>query len=264
MKSRSVLFLITLFFTAVGTLAQPDCREKFSPYNICNTDYAKADFIFFGEVITSGKIDHDFSINNKKSFAKTTVEVKKTFKGKPSNRIELYLDYDIICQGNPPVGSRQIYNVNKTVINGQTIYYSNYISRPLTDYSPQALKEVFSNIQSVLRNEKENILEGTIFERLAKSRQISLKNEEADRYFLNLGSFKTVADILIEAVSEQDKKVYRTKSKADGTYKIENIPPGKYKFRAYLTTGEVGETLNIAINSLPCMRRQDVILQKGE
>jgi hypothetical protein len=261
MKSKIILFLIILFFTSVGTQAQPGCGGKFSPYNICNTDYAKADFIFFGEVITLGKIDHDFSINGKKAFAKTVVEVKKTFKGKPNNRIELFLDYDIICEGNPPVGSTQIYNVNKTIINGQTIYYSNYVSRPLTDYSPQALKEVFSSIQSVLNNKKANSLDGIIFERLATLSEVRLKNEEADRYFLPLGSFKPAADIIIEAISEQDKKVYRTKSKADGTYEIENIPPGKYKLLVYLNGGKVGERLDIKIDSLPCKRTQDIILE---
>lgn len=265
MKTQIFLFLAILFLTAMDLQAQPGCRGKFSPYNICQSDYAQADYIFYGKITSSGKIDHNISINRRTAFYKTAVKIEKSFKGEPPpGEIEIYLDYGLICDGAPAPDSEYIFNVKKTNLDGRQAYYSEYISRPVTNYSPEALKEVFSGIQSVLDNKKENILEGIIFERLATSRQISLKNEEADRYFLNLGSFEPVADILIEAVSEQDKKVYRTKSKADGTYKIENIPPGKYKFRVYLATGEVGETLDIAINSLPCMRRQNVILQKSE
>lgn len=259
MKPKIVLFLIILFFTAIGIQAQPDCREKFSPYNICNTDYAKADFIFFGEVITLGKIDHDFSINNKKSFAKTTVEVKKTFKGKPNNRIELYLDYDIICQGNPPVGSRQIYNVNKIIINGQIIYYSNYISRPLTDYSPEALKEVFSGMQSVLKNKKENILEGIVQETLDKYRQVELKPEELDKYIFSPTNWKPLSGVLVEATDEQSGKTYSTKSITDGTYRIDNIPPGKYKIQAYLSDGRKVQKGVVTDGSF-CQRYQSLIL----
>ena len=254
MKFKIVLFLSVLFFAAVGTQAQPDCREKVSPYNICNTDYAKADFIFYGEVLAL----------DKEAIGKASVQVKKIFKGKVDGKIELYLDIDIMCQGIPPVGSSQIYNVNRTVVNGKTRYYSKYTSRPLTDYSPQALEEVFSDVQAVLNNKKKSSLDGIVFGRLTTSRNVVLKNEEADRYYLNLGSFKPAPNILIEAVSEQDKKVYRTKSKVDGTYEIENIPPGKYKLRAYLTTGTINETLEIAINGSPCTRRQYIILQKSE
>ena len=254
MKFKIVLFLSALFFAAIGTQAQPDCREKFSPYNICNTDYAKADFIFYGEVLAL----------DKEAIGKASVQVKKIFKGKVDGKIELYLDIDIMCQGIPPVGSSQIYNVNRTVVNGKTRYYSKYTSRPLTDYSPQALEEVFSDVQAVLNNKKKSSLDGIVFGRLTTSRNVVLKNEEADRYYLNLGSFKPAPNILIEAVSEQDKKVYRTKSKVDGTYEIENIPPGKYKLRAYLTTGTINETLEIAINGSPCTRRQYIILQKSE
>lgn len=259
MKPKIVLFLITIFFTAVETQAQPDCREKFSPYNICNTDYAKADFIFFGEVITLGKIDHDFSINNKKSFAKTMVEVKKAFKGKPGNRIELYLDYDIICEGNPPVGSTQIYNVNRTVINGQTVYYSNYISRPLTNYSPLALKEVFSSVQSVLNNKKENILEGVIQETLDKLVQVELKNEEFDKYVFSPRNWKPLSDVLIEVANEQTGKTYTTKSKADGTYRINNIPPGRYKIRVNMSNKREFER-EIFTDGSFCKRYQILIL----
>lgn len=264
MKSKIVLFLIVLFLTTMDSQAQPGCRGKFSPYSMCQSDYAQADYIFYGEVTSSGKIDHNISINHRSAFYKTTVKVEKTFKGDPPNLMEIYLDYEIICDDTPALNSKHIFNVKKTNLDSKQIYYSEYISRPVTDYSPETLKEVFSEIQSVLRSKKENILEGIIFERLATSRQISLKNEEADRYVLNLGSFKPVAGVLIEAISEQDKKVYRTKSKADGAYKITNIPPGKYKFRTYFTNGEVGETLDIAISSLPCMRKQDVILQKSK
>ena len=259
MKLKILLFSAILFLTVIGIQAQPDCREKFSPYNICHTDYAKADIIFFGEVITSGKIDHSFSINNKKSFAKTTIEVKKSFKGKFSGRIELYLDYDIICQGNPPVGSRQIYNVNKTIINGQTVYYSNYISRPLKDYSPKALEEVFSGVQSILRNKKENILEGVVQETLDKYRKVELKPEELDKYIFSPTNWNPLSNVLVEVTNEQSGKTYSTKSKANGIYKVEKIPPGKYKIQVLLSDGRKVER-EVTTDGSFCQRSQFLII----
>jgi hypothetical protein len=104
MKFKIVLLSIIFLLSIISIQAQPDCREKFSPYNICSSDYTKADFVFFGEVLPS----------DKNRPGKALVQVKKTFKGNPPNEIEIFLDIDIVCQGVPPVGSRQIYNVSKT------------------------------------------------------------------------------------------------------------------------------------------------------
>jgi hypothetical protein len=249
MKPKIVLFLITLFFTAVGTQAQPDCREKFSPYNICNSDYAKADLIFFGEVVAL----------DKKEIGKTLVQVKKIFKGKTSDKIELYLDIDIMCQGIPPVGSTQIYNVSETVVNGKTRYYSKYMSRPLTDYSAESLERVFNRLKDVLNNKKENILEGVIQETLDKLVQVELKNEELDKYDFTPRSWKPLSDVLIEVTNEQTGKTYTTKSKADGTYRINNIPPGKYKIRVNMSNKREFER-EIFTDGSFCKRYQILIL----
>ena len=76
MKFEIALFLVILILTAIGIQAQPGCREKFSPYSICNTDYATADFIFVGEVVTLGKIDPDFFMTIRDLLQKLLLKLK--------------------------------------------------------------------------------------------------------------------------------------------------------------------------------------------
>lgn len=262
MKFRIVLFLAILFLTVSGTQAQPECWENFSPYNVCILPQIRTNYIIYGEIVSSEKVREGTFINRGGISRKVVVKVKKTFNDDLPAQIEIYLSGKTICN-ELELESRYIFIVSKENLDNRLIYFSERISRPVTDYSPQALNEVFSHIESVIKNRKENILEGVVLESLAKSRKVSLKSEEADRYVYDLGSYKQLPDVTIEAISEQNKRVYRTKSKSDGTYKIENIPPGKYKLRAYLPDGEIGDTSDIAINGSPCTRRQYIIVQKA-
>ncbi len=75
-------------------------------------------------------------------------------------------------------------------------------------------------------------------------------------------SFKPVADILIEVVSEQNGKVYRAISKPDGTYKIKNIPPGNYKLTIiYRSNGQIIETQNLKTDDSICMRKRYFLVE---
>jgi hypothetical protein len=86
----------------------------------------------------------------------------------------------------------------------------------------------------LVRNEKKDYVDGVIFENLLKTRDVTIKAEDADRISRDFRNFKPAIDALIELISESDGKVYRTKSKADGTFRIDGVPNGRYKFNLYL------------------------------
>lgn len=262
MKLKTVLYLAILFLMVLESQAQPGCRGKFSPYNICISDYEKSDYIFYGEIISSGKRYHDLSINRKSAYYGTTVTVKRTFKGNPPKQFEIFLDYDITCDHLPEVGSRYIFDVKQTTENGRKIYYSDSMSRPVTDYSQEALKEVFSQIYSLLKNKKENIIEGAVVESPSKLEEVNLKNEMVDRYNFGYGLYAPLPGIIVKATNLQTQKEYITKSRSDGSFRFENMPPGGYSLQALLDDGRQGR-MGLTTDGTLCKRRQYIVIQPG-
>lgn len=232
MKSKIVLFSMILFLTATGTFAQPGCSEPFNPFYICWSNFERYDHFFYGEVISIESL-YNVSVNSTYTPRKAEIKVKESFKGKLPEKITLYLSGDLICS-MPSKGNRYLFYAVNSELDGQKVYFSERVSRSMTDYSPEAVKEVFANIRSIFSNKKKGYIEGTIFENLLETREVTIKTEDADRLSRDFRRSKPATDVLIELISESDGKVYQTKSIGNGSFRIDSVPNGFYKFNLYL------------------------------
>ncbi|MFV0389209.1 MAG: carboxypeptidase-like regulatory domain-containing protein [Pyrinomonadaceae bacterium] len=261
MNFKLIISLVFILLVSIEINAQPGCGGIFNPYNYCRTNYKEADYIIFGEKMELDTTIPTATINGKCCYKKTKIEVKKILKGKLNKKvIELYRDIDAICNAPPPVGTRQIFNVNKTIIDGQIVYYSPYISTPMTDYSDRALREVFAEVRANLRNKRKKSLEGYVSDDTTPSQEVRRKKEENDRYDFRARNFILEKNVLVEAKNKETNKVYRTRSDDDGAYRFDDLPNGEYILQAYPDDGKVGEISNITVNDLRCSRRHNIYI----
>lgn len=243
-------FLLAVNLTSVS--AQPRCREPFNPFYICLSIFEHSEYLFYGEIISIERLKD----NSSGAYYKATVKVKKSFKGNLPKEITLYFGHGFDCQDNLAAGNTYLFLASNGTLNEQKIYFTQSISRPMIDYSAKAIKEVFSDIESVLSNKKKDFVEGAVFQWLLKVRKVLLKSEDADRLSVDLENRQPLADILIEAISEKDGKVYQARSKADGTFRIDNIPNGRYKIKLYLPFGkQQGEPFIYGLDNSSCCRK---------
>ncbi|MBD3557521.1 carboxypeptidase regulatory-like domain-containing protein [Planktothrix sp. FACHB-1355] len=254
MKSKIVLFSILLFLTSTGAFAQPQCNSPFNPFNICNSNFEWYDYFFYGEIISKEKMPYTM-VNSTTTTHKVVVKVKKSFKGELPEKVTLYLGSRSFCQ-YPTENSKYLFYANNSELDGRKVYFSEWLSRPMTDYSAEAVNEVFANIHSILRNEKRDYVEGGVYEFFSERKKISMKKEDADRKQPSISYSEPVANILIEAMSESDGKVYQTRSNADGTFRIDRIPMGTYKIKLYLPPDKVQvEPFRYGVSNNLCSRK---------
>jgi hypothetical protein len=272
MKSKIVLFLGVLLLTVIGIKAQPRCREPFNPFYICFSNFQHSDYLFYGEVVSSERLEDASS----GIYDKSVVKVEKNFKGNLPKEITLYFGHGFTCgirrtnnnfrdsqsgngaqkAGNKSSKNTFLFLVGASTLNGQKIYFAHQLSRPMSDYSEEAIKEVFTDIESVMSNQKKDFVEGSVFEQLLKVRQVSLNDQDFDRLSVNSESNQPLANILIEATSKKDGKVYRARSKADGTFRIDNIPNGIYKIKLHLPPGkQQSEPFTYGVDKSSCSRK---------
>lgn len=273
MKSKIVLSLGIVLLTIIVVKAQPRCREMFNPFYICLSNFQYSEYLFYGEIVSTEELKDASS----GAYLKAIVKVEKNFKGNLPKEITLYFGHRV-CSNTAPKNNRAfqgsrsdsvarnannnppkntfLFLVSTGTLNGQKIYFVQDQSRPMSDYSEKAVKEVFRNIESELNNQKKDFVEGAVFEWLLKIREVSLKSEDADRLSVDLESRLPLANILIEATSEKDGKVYRATSNADGTFRIDNIPNGRYKIKLHLPPGkQQGEPFSYGIDDSACSRK---------
>jgi hypothetical protein len=261
MKSKIVLFLVVLFSTVVGIAAQPGCRDMFNPFYICQSNFEHYEYLFYGESVSTEDLKH----TSPSARWKSVVKVRKNFKGDLPKEITLYYRDDFCSTRAPKNNSNAnnkspnptfLYVVSTRTLNGQKVYFVHEKSRPMTDYSAQAIKEVFKDIESVLSNQKKDFVQGVVYEPLLKVREVSLKSEDFDRLSLNSKSHLPLANIFIEVISEKDGKLYQARSKADGSFRIDNIPNGNYKVKLDLPAGmQQGEPFTKRVSDSPCSRK---------
>lgn len=277
MKSKMVLFLSVLLLTAIGIEAQPRCREMFNPFYICLSNYQNSEYFFYGEIISTEELKDTSS----GAYLKAVVKIEKNFRGNLPKEITLYFGQRV-CSNTAPKNTRAfqglrsdgiaanannnppkntfLFLVGSSTLNGQRIYVVQDQSRPMRDYSEKAVEEVFKSVESALGNQKKDFVEGTVFERLLKIREVSLKSEDADRLSVDLKSRLPLPNILIEATSEKDGRVYRATSKTDGTFRIDNIPKGIYKIKLNLPPDKEQQTLSRGIDDSSCSRRWNIMV----
>ena len=158
----------------------------------------------------------------------------------PEN-ITLYLSANLVCS-LPSKGNKCLFYALDSELNGEKVYFSDQMSRPMTDYSAKAVKEVFAEINLALNNKKKESVQGILFEALSTTRESVAKAEDYDRLSRDFRSYKPLSGVLIEVTSESDKTVYQTKSKADGTFDIDRIPNGIYKVKLNLPPHHQSQT----------------------
>jgi len=236
MKLKFVFFSTVFFLLVNGVFSQPQCNKPFNPFYICQSNFERYEYLFYGEVVSIEPLVN-VSVNNTYPPLKAIVEVKNSFKGKLPQKITLYLSANLICS-IPSKGNRYLFSAIKSELDDQKVYFSERMSRPMTGYSKKAVKDVSSNICSILENKKKDYVEGTIFESLLQTREVTIKAERADRLSRDFKYRKPIADIKIKAISESDGKMYQTKSKADGKFRIDRIPNGVYKVNLYSPFGK--------------------------
>jgi hypothetical protein len=255
MKIHIIFLFIFLFAGSVTFIsAQPECNEAFNPFYICQSNFERSDYFFYGEIVSMERLKDDTVVNSTSAYYKMNVKVKKSFKGNLPKEISLYVGYLFTCH-NLAVKNKYLFQVVNANTNNQKVYFAQNISRPMTDYSAKAVNDVFANIESVLSNQKRDFVEGAVFEWLLKIRKVSIKNEDADRLSVDLQNRQPLTDILIEAVSEKDGKVYQAKSKADGTFRIDNIPNGIYKIKLHLPPDKQQQIFSLGTDGSPCSRK---------
>ncbi len=254
MKVKILIFSIIFFLFTIEASAQPGCHESFSPFNVCQSNFEWYDHFFYGEVVSFEGLK-DISVNSTYTPWMVIVEVKKSFKGEVARKVKLYLSANLIC-AIPKKGEKYLFYAVGSELDGEKVYFSEKLSRPMTDYSKKAIKEVFADIRSILRNEKRDYVEGGIYNFYAERKEKVLKSEDFDRQQLFVSYTEPIANVLIEAINETDGKIYRTQSKADGTYRIDRIPNGRYQVKLHLPPDKERQTSQIyEANDNKCSRR---------
>jgi hypothetical protein len=254
MKSKTGFLLIFLLLTATGTNAQPGFNEPFNPFYVCHANFENSKYFFYGEILAMENLK-DVNVNSMMTPAKAVVKVERSFKGQLPAEITLYLGYRAGAQ-NLSASNKYLFKAVDGKLDEQKVYFTEVVSRPMTDYSAQAVEEVFDGIEEALGHKNDNFVEGAVFARLLSVREVSLKAEDADRLARDIRISQPLADILLEAQSTTDGKTYRARTDEDGKFRIENIPPGSYKIKLDLPADkEQVEPFTYATDGSPCSRK---------
>ena len=258
MKFKSAPLLILLFLTFTGVDAQPGFNEPFNPFYVCHANPERSKYFFYGEIVAVENLKNNLNVNSKMTLYKATVRVEKAFKEKLPSEISLYIGYRASAQYFS-AGNKYLFQAVDGKLGKEKVYFTEVISRPLTDYSAKAVEDVFAGIETVIANKNNSFIEGLVYERLLQVKEISLKKEEADRLARDAGNSQPLADILVEATSLRDEKIYQARSDEEGRFRIDDIPPGLYKIKLYLPAEkEQVEPFTYGIDSSPCSRKWEI------
>jgi hypothetical protein len=258
MKFSFSLLLILFLGAAGGLRAQPQFIEPFNPFYICHSNFEQHDYFFYGEIISVENLENvSVKLSSRLTGAlfKAVVKVNRSFKGKLPSKITLYIGYNASGQRILAKNS-YLFQAEEGKLAEQQAYFTEVISRPMTDYSNKAVKEVFTGIDSILGIKTDNFVEGLVYERLLKVRDVTIKREDADRLVRDFQNSKPLANILVEVTGEGDGNFYKVTSDRNGRFRIENIIPGLYKIKLYLPADkEQTEPLIYSVGSTPCSRK---------
>lgn len=254
MKLKINLLLIFLFLTTNGASAQPRYKQPFNPFFACRVDFESAKYFFYGEIVSVESLE-GVNVDKRMTQYKALVRIEKSLKGAMLPEITLYFDHAASGQRYSP-GDKYLFHANDGLLDKQKVYLTEIVSRPMTDYSPAAIAEVLANIEAVRGVKTDDSIEGLIYEALLRVRDVSIKKEDADRLVYDFQNSKPLADILLEATSEADGKVYRARSDADGRFKIDGVAAGAYKIKLYLPEDkEQTEPFIYSAGDMPCSRK---------
>lgn len=261
MKFKITLLSIVLFLMPVGALAQPKYKQPFNPFYICQASTQWHKYLFYGEIVAIENLS-DVNVNSKMVVRKATIRIEKSFKEKLPPEITLYIGINGMNRVYS-VGDKYLFQAADGKMNDadektskQKIYFTETVSRPMTDYSAKAVKEVIDEIEAALGDKNVDFVEGAIFEYFSRGREVSLKPEDADRLAIDIRTSEPFEDILVEATGEKDGKIYQSRTDREGRFRIDNIPPGNYKIKLYLPADkEQGELSTYSAGGTLCSRK---------
>lgn len=250
MNRKFLFLLVASFLLVVNTKAQPGCGFKFNPFSLCGADYEKSQFIFYGEVVS-------FERGSK---AKAAIKIMKVFKGKLPENIELFVDPNEVFCENLPVKGRYIFTADRVAADNHTVYFSRRWSTPVTDYSEEGLKDVFLEIDTILANKAQYGLSGYVLQ-VSHSKNPQMSLEQKERLLYDPDVYRTFPNVTVEAKSEADGKIYRTKTDESGKYTFDKLPLGKYDLTVFVE-GQEAFPKTAEATGQPCHRTDIVVKSK--
>lgn len=259
MKSKKVLFLIILFLTFIKTQAQPSSPHIFSPFNVCELSYLPIDNIVYGEIESIERFEEPiylkyYRANKEPAKFKAVVNVLESFKGNLPHKIDIYIYYDFIVN-TPAPKNRYIFKTINMLKDDAPVQFTAEISKPLTNYSKGAVKDVLNHIRSVVSGERQDFVEGYLLKTLNQTREMSIKGEKADRLIYNVNTNIPIPNIPIEFVSQKNGEVYRVNTKSDGSFRINKIQSGDYRVKLKVEGLKLQEPFVYSTDGTACTRK---------